>query len=325
MVFMNKINNKTSNGMKKAMRVITALAALGLFSFLFMYIGSHNMGILNPKGTIAIAQKDLIITALCLMLMVIIPVFILLATFSWRYRASNTKAKYTPDWHSNRALEITWWGISTIIIIILATITWKSTHSLDPFRPIDSSVKPITIQAIALDWKWLFIYPEQNIATVNFIEFPKDVPLNFEITADAPMNAFWIPQLGGQVYAMAGMTAKLHLMANEEGEYSGLSSNFSGAGFSGMKFVAKATSREDFDQWVNTVRLSPLSLSSDEYNELLKQSKNNPVAYYASVKENLYNTIIMKFMAPMIESTTSPSSHMMRDMQMPAMEGMEVN
>lgn len=298
------------------MRSIAVLAAIGLVSFLIVYIRSHNMGVFNPKGIIAFAERDLIVTTVLLMLIVVVPVFILLGVFVWKYRAGNTKATYTPDWHSNIVLEIIWWAIPTIIIVILAALTWNSSHALDPFKPLDSNVKPITIQVVALDWKWLFIYPEQNIATVNFVQFPKDTPINFEITADAPMNSFWIPQLGGQIYAMAGMTTRLHLMASEEGSYAGASANFSGPGFSGMKFVAKASSQDDFDQWVKTVRNSPIALSRDEYNELAKKSTNNPVQYYALVEEKLYNTIIMKFMAP---AAATPSE------SVPVMEGMSVN
>lgn len=317
-MFLNKLNNKTSNGMKKIMRAVLVVAVAGLVTFLAVYISSHNMGVFNPKGVIALAERNLMITTVCLMLIVVIPVFIMLAVFSWRYRAGNTKAKYTPDWQNNSALETIWWIIPTVIIVILGTITWVSSHQLDPFRPLDSNVKPITIQVVALDWKWLFIYPEQNIATVNFAQFPKDVPINFQITADAPMNSFWIPQLGGQIYAMAGMTTQLHLMASEAGSYAGSSANFSGDGFSGMKFVAKASSQEEFDQWVNEVRQSPITLTQNEYNELAKQSENNPVTYYSSVAEKLYTTIIMKFMAPVPVATSTSEL-------MPAMEGMQVN
>lgn len=284
--------------MKKIMRAVLVVTLLSFVGFLFFYTSSHNMGVFNPKGIIAFAERDLIVTAVLLMLIVVIPVFILLAVFAWRYRASNTRAKYTPDWHNNEILEIVWWTIPTLIIITLGTITWKSSHELDPFKPLVSNVPPVSIQVVALDWKWLFIYPEQGIATVNFVQFPKDTPVNFSITADAPMNSFWIPQLAGQIYAMAGMGTKLHLMASEEGEYAGLSSNYSGAGFSGMKFVAKASSQEEFDTWVNMVRQAPASLSEYEYRELAKKSRNNPVTYYSSVKEGLYDSIIMKYMGP---------------------------
>ncbi len=295
--------------MKKTMRIVLLILGSGLVFFLVAYVSSHNMGVLNPKGSIALAEKNLLITTVGLMSLVVIPVFIMLASFAWRYRASNTKAKYSPDWHNNQALEIIWWMVPTVIITILGILTWKSTHELDPFKPLNSTVAPITIQVVALDWKWLFIYPDENIATVNFLELPKDTPINFIITADAPMNAFWIPQLGGMVYAMAGMSAKLHLMASEEGVYKGLSSNFSGDGFSGMKFDTKITSTEEYTKWVDEVRASPYRLSHDRYNELVKKTKNNPVELYASVTENLYDSIIMKFMSPahmdMIERKTS--------------------
>jgi cytochrome o ubiquinol oxidase subunit 2 len=284
------------------MRTLLVLALSCLVLFLLGYMSTTNMGVFNPKGLIAIAEKNLIVTAFSLMLIPVIPIFAMLAFFSWRYRASNTKAKYTPDWHRNVTLEIIWWTIPTVIIIILAVITWRSTHYLDPYQPLVSDVKPITIEVVALDWKWLFIYPEENIATVNYVQFPKNTPVNFKITADAPMNGFWIPQLAGQVYAMTGMTAQLHVIANETGDYNGASSNFSGDGFSGMKFVAHVSSQSEYDRWLKVVRLSTSTLTLDEYRQLEKKTKNNPVTYYASVAENLYTHIIMKFMSPVNNS-----------------------
>lgn len=300
--------------MKYVMRTILLIAAVGLASFLVVFISSHNMGVFNPKGIMALAERNLIVTATLMMLVVVVPVFILLAVFAWRYRASNTKAKYTPDWQSNTTLEIIWWTIPTIIIIALGTITWRSSHTLDPFKPLESNIPPITIEVVALDWKWLFIYPEQNIASVNFVQFPKDTPVNFKITADAPMNSFWIPQLAGQIYAMAGMDTKLHVMATEVGEYRGLSSNYSGAGFSGMKFVAKASSREEFDQWVGQVRQSPNTLNFNEYDRLREKSRNNPVSYYSSVEDSLYGKIIMKYMVP--SGATPPMPMLIPEMEM---------
>lgn len=300
--------------MKYVMRTILLIAAVGLASFLVVFISSHNMGVFNPKGIMALAERNLIVTATLMMLVVVVPVFVLLAVFAWRYRASNTKAKYTPDWQSNTTLEIIWWTIPTIIIIALGTITWRSSHTLDPFKPLESNIPPITIEVVALDWKWLFIYPEQNIASVNFVQFPKDTPVNFRITADAPMNSFWIPQLAGQIYAMAGMDTKLHVMATEVGEYGGLSSNYSGAGFSGMKFVAKASSREEFDQWVGQVRQSPNTLNFNEYDRLREKSRNNPVSYYSSVEDSLYGKIIMKYMVP--SGATPPMPMLIPEMEM---------
>ncbi|MFZ2832042.1 MAG: ubiquinol oxidase subunit II [Minisyncoccia bacterium] len=301
---------------KKIMRGVLVVAVLGLVLSFFSYIGSHNMGVFNPKGTIALAEMNLITTTVYLMLVVVIPVFLLLGAFLWRYRAGNTKAKYRPDWQSNTILEVIWWTIPIIIIGIIGRMTWVSSHDLDPYKPIVSSVPPITIEVVALDWKWLFIYPEQNIATVNFVQFPKGTPVNFKITADAPMNSFWIPQLAGQIYAMPGMNTSLHVLATEVGNYLGMSSNYSGAGFSGMKFVARASSQQEFDEWVRTVRQSPDTLNMDVYTSLAKKSKNNPVAYYSSVVTDLYGKIIMKFMTPAQPSSSANPTKMTPSMVM---------
>jgi len=257
-----------------------------------------NIAVLNPMGIISLQEKNLIIFAFHLMLIVIIPVMLMIIFFSYKYRASNTKAKYTPNWCHSTLLEIVWWGIPTILIIILAIVTWKTTHELDPYRPLtEHQAKPIEIQVIALDWKWLFIYPEYNIATVNFIQFPIDTPLNFKITADAPMNSFAIPQLGGQIYAMQGMETQIHLIANKEGEFSGYSANYSGHGFSGMNFIAKATSKEEFEKWVEYVKTEGINLTQDVYDAtLFPQTKNEPVQVFSDVENGLYRGVIDKFM-----------------------------
>lgn len=258
-------------------------------------------GVLYPKGMIATDERNLIFTAILLMLIVVIPVFFMTFWFAWKYRESNTRAKYTPDWAHSTVLEVIWWTIPCIIIGVLATITWITTHSLDPYKPLDVPGKPVTIEAVALDWKWLFIYPEENIATVNFVEFPANRPINFKITADAPMNSLWIPQLGGQIYAMTGMQTKLHLIADEPGDYSGGAANFSGPGFSGMHFIARAATEGDFNAWVSEVQHSPNKLSIETYKELEQPSEDNPVTYYSQVEGNLFNAIIMKFMMPGME------------------------
>ena len=226
--------------MKRTFKI--AILSLLFLAFVIagvFFISTHNIAVLEPKGFIGIKERDLIITALLLMLIVVIPVFLFALFFAWKYRESNSKARHAPDWEHNYIAEYCWWGVPFLLIIILGVITWKSSHELNPFRPIQSDVKPIKIQVVALQWKWLFIYPEQNIATVNYVEFPEKTPINFEITADAPMNSFWIPQLGGQIYAMPAMRSKLHLIANEEGTFRGCSSNISGKGFAGMVFTAK--------------------------------------------------------------------------------------
>lgn len=255
--------------------------------------------LLNPKGQIAVAEKNILIISVLLMLTIVIPVIILILIFAWRYRAGNSKATYKPTWEHNTLIEIVCWSIPCIIIAILGTITWITSHTLDPYKPLSMHTKPITIQAISLEWRWLFIYPEQNIATIDFIQFPVGVPVQFLITAEGPMNSFQIPQLGGQIYAMAGMQSKLNLIANEPGDFKGVSANFTGEGFSDMKFFARASTEEQFNQWVNAAKRSPDHLTMLAYNELIKPNKNNEIRYFSSVTENLFTDIIMKSMMPM--------------------------
>ncbi len=275
-----------------------ALALLATAIVTYIYIKNNNIAVLEPKGMIAEKESHLIITASLLMLIVVVPVLILTWFFAWRYREGNVKALHTPDWEHNTIAEVCWWGIPLVIIGILAMITWKSTHDLNPFNPIVSDKKAVKIQVVALQWKWLFIYPEQGIATVNFIQFPVDTPVNFEITADAPMNSFWIPQLGGMIYAMPAMRSKLHLIASEMGDFRGVSANLSGTGFAGMTFVAKSSSLADFEGWVQTVRQSKSQLTAESYKQLVMPSQNNPVATYILQDNNLFEEVLMKYMPP---------------------------
>jgi len=266
---------------------------LPLFGMLLL--GGCNMTLLDPVGQIGVDEKNLIITATLLMLLVVVPVILMTLVFAWKYRASNKNATYAPKWSHSTKIEVVIWTVPILIIIALGVITYKSTHALDPYRPIESDVKPVTIEVVAMDWKWLFIYPEQGIATVNKIVFPANTPVNFRITSDTVMNSFFIPGLGGQIYAMAGMQTKLHLIANKNAELDGISANYSGAGFTGMKFKAIATSQAEFDAWVSEVKASPKQLDTAEYEALTKPSQNNPVELYSSVKPNLFQTIIDKY------------------------------
>lgn len=285
--------------MKKAFKIaLASLLILAVLALTALYISSHEIDILSPKGMIGEKERDIIVTALLLMLIVVIPVFFLTWFFAWRYREGNNKGKHAPDWEHNYIAEYCWWGVPMVIVTILGVIAWKSSHTLNPFRPIENGTKPITIQAVALEWKWLFIYPEQGIATVNLVQFPEKTPLNFEITADAPMNSFWIPQLGGQIYAMPAMRSKLHLIANGVGSYRGFSANFSGKGFAGMKFEAKSTTQEDFDQWVTSVKRSPKRLGLAEYAHLVEPSEYDPVSLYNLTDSGLFHNIIMKYLTP---------------------------
>ncbi len=284
---------------RKAKIAFFLLLLFGVVSIGLLFLYSNKVAVLNPQGMIGEKERDLLTISTLLMLIVVIPVFVLTFAIVWKYRASNKKAKYSPEWDYDWILESIWWGIPLLIIIVLGIITWKSCHELDPFKPLDTATKPVKIQVVALRWKWLFIYPEQNIATVNYVQFPEQTPINFEITSDAPMNSFWIPQLGGQVYAMPGMKSKLHLIANAAGEYRGSSANISGKGFSGMIFTAKSCSQDEFDQWVQSVKQSPNRLTKDEYNNLVAPTEYNPMASYLLVEEGLFDQIVMKYMMPM--------------------------
>lgn len=285
--------------MKKIFKyVIVIFLILGAAFASYYYIKNNNIAVLEPKGMIAHKQSELILTSSLLMLIVVVPVLLLAWFFAWKYRENNQKARHAPDWEHNTIAEVCWWGIPMVIIGVLAVITWRSSHDLNPFTPIESDKKPVTIQVVALQWKWLFIYPEQGVATINYIQIPEKTPINFEITADAPMNSFWIPQLGGQIYAMPAMRTKLHLIADEVGTFKGVSSNISGTGFAGMTFLANATTDTDFAKWVAISQASPKHMTMDEYNGLVKPSENNPVATYQLSQSDLFDQILMKYMAP---------------------------
>lgn len=295
--------------MKKKLAVgIGILALAGAIAAIVWLLQGTDIPVLNPQGSIAAQQRDLIIVALLLSAIVVVPVFILTFFIAWKYRASNHKAKYTPDWQSSRLLETIWWGIPCAIIIVLSVITWKTSHSLDPYKPLDSTTRPVEVQVVALQWKWLFIYPEYQIASVNMLQFPEKTPVNFTITADAPMNSFWIPSLGGQVYAMSGMSTKLHLISNETGSYTGKSANISGEGFARMNFTAKAVSQNDFNAWTRAVKESPKSLDMASYTELAKPDEAKEPIYYSLTDNDLYDTIVMKYMGHDHSSTGEPST-----------------
>lgn len=277
---------------------VIGLLGAAIIAIIYFLLDGKNFGILNPQGIIANEQRQLMGHVTLLMLLVVIPVFVMTFFISWKYRESNKKAKYSPEWDNNRMAEAIWWLIPLAIIIAISITIWKSSYALDPYRPLESNKKPVKVQVVALNWKWLFIYPEYDIATVNLLEFPENTPINFEITADAPMNSFWIPQLGGQVYAMAGMTTKLHLQSSKTGDFRGSSANISGEGFSGMKFIARSVDQSDFDSWVVSKQKSSQKLTYDEYQKLALPSKDNPPTSYVTADQNLYSKIIDKYMEP---------------------------
>jgi cytochrome o ubiquinol oxidase subunit 2 len=279
--------------------------------------------IMHPAGQIGDKQQHLIIITLLLSLVVVVPVYLLTAVIVWRYHETNTKARYTPDNRGNNILESIWWLIPLCLITVLAIITWNTSHSLNPYKPIASSKKAINIQVIALQWKWLFIYPDQHIATVNYLQFPSGTPVNFQITSDAPMNSFWIPQLGGQIYAMSGMSTQLHLMADHDGIYQGVSANISGAGFADMHFTARSTSPANFGSWVQKIQRSPLVLDTSQYAKLANADRIDDSMAYSSVENSLYDTVVMKYMGMSGsdgKSSGASNNNSMNEMDMDSMD-----
>jgi cytochrome o ubiquinol oxidase subunit II len=257
--------------------------------------GCSHMVVFDPKGPIGDAERFIVIAAIVLMLIVVIPVLVMALWFPWKYRVSNTKAIYMPKWCYSAKIDLVVWLVPIAIVTVLGYLAWSQTHRLDPYKPIDSGVKPISIEVVSLDWKWLFIYPDHDIAAVNQLVFPAGVPLSFKMTSDTVMTSFFIPQLGSQIYAMAGMQTRLHLMADEPGAYDGQNQQFSGRGYSDMNFKAIATSQEEFEAWVQKTKQSLNKLDLARYEGLGKPSTGHPVTYFSSVRPGLFDHIMRKY------------------------------
>jgi cytochrome o ubiquinol oxidase subunit 2 len=258
------------------------LASVGLSSLCAASFlgGCSNVLLFDPKGPIADAERLLIIAAFALMLIVVIPVFIMTFWFARRYRASNSKAVYTPKWNHSARIDLVVWLVPIAIIMALGILAWSATYRLDPYKAIDNGAKPMNIEAVSLDWNWLFIYPDHDIAVVNQLMFPVNIPLSFKITSGTVMTSFFIPQLGSQIYAMAGMETRLNLMASEPGY---------------MHFKATAVPWDQFEGWVQKVKQSSNKLDLPRYEELEKPSIGYPVTYFSTVKPGLFLDIMRKY------------------------------
>jgi cytochrome o ubiquinol oxidase subunit 2 len=257
--------------------------------------------VLDPHGTIALTERDLLFAAAALMLIVIAPVWILTFWFAWHYRASNTDAHYMPEWSYSVSIDAVVWLVPALIVCCIGYLVWTYTHRLDPYKPIAATTAPLKVEVVAEDWKWLFIYPDQDIATVNELVFPADRPLSLVLTSDTVMNSFYVAGLGGQIFVMAGMRTKLNLKANGPAEFVGRNTQYSGAGFAGFpeqSFAVRATTRSEFDAWVAAAKRSPDVLDRATYASLAKPSGQVPVHYYASVGPNLFDRIIAKYAGP---------------------------
>ena len=261
--------------------------------------GCSKAVVLNPAGDVAAQQGQLVITATLLMLVIIVPVIALTLFFAWKYRQGNTEAEYDPEWHHSTKLELVIWSVPLAIIIILGALTWVTTHKLDPYRPLDridaqrpvpAGLKPLEVQVVAMDWKWLFVYPEQGIALVNELAAPVDRPIHFKLTATSTMNAFYVPDLAGMVYAMPGMQTELHGVINKAGVFPGLASHNSG--FSGMTFKFHGLSDAGFAQWVQQAQAEGKTLDKSTYLQLAKPSERDPVQRFARVDADLYDRVL---------------------------------
>jgi cytochrome o ubiquinol oxidase subunit 2 len=274
---------------------------------LLALLGGCNLVVLDPSGSVAARQSNLLIEATGLMLLIIVPVIALTLFFAWHYRESNTAATYQPNWDHSTQLELIIWGAPLLIIICLGAMTWMGTHLLDPYRPIGSAAAQqsnsdadahLEVDVVALDWKWLFIYPQYGVATINQLAAPVNRTIDFHITSSSVMNSFSIPALAGQIYAMPGMQTTLYAVMNHIGSFDGFSANYSGAGFSGMHFPFLSLASKDFDAWVAKAKASGGALERGDYLALEKPSENEPARSYARVEPGLFNTILNECVEP---------------------------
>jgi cytochrome o ubiquinol oxidase subunit 2 len=278
---------------------IGVLAAVGTVLLFKLLLAGHVVALFQPRGTVAEQERNVIVASVAIMLALAIPMLAIFYATAWKYRADNPHADRTkPDRPHHVWDEVVLWLIPAVGVVFLARVAWTSTHALDPFMPLPSATPALTVRVVALPWKWLFIYPEQGIATVNYVEFPEKTPVHFELTADGPMSSFWIPQLGSQIYAMSAMQTQLNLMADSTGDYVGKENEINGDGYAGMTFTAKSVSRADFDDWAAQVRGSSLALDRDSYAALAKPSEDEPQASYARVEPGLYEWVVTKDMRP---------------------------
>ena len=278
----------------RLLRLLVVLPVLAL-------LGGCGTVVMHPSGDIAVQQRNLILASTGLMLLIIVPVILATILFAWRYRASNTSAAYAPDWHHSTQLEVLIWTAPLLIVIALGALTWISTHVLDPFRvvgridarhQVELGTAPLNVDVVALDWKWLFIYPDQGIAVVNELAAPIDQPISFHITSGTVMNTFFVPALAGQIYAMAGMETKLGAVINKPGIYEGFSGNYSGAGFSDMRFKFHGMEPKDFDAWIAKAKASGETLDAKRFMALEQPSDSVKPVFFGTIEPGIFEKIL---------------------------------
>jgi cytochrome o ubiquinol oxidase subunit 2 len=269
-------------------------------------LGGCSQGVLDPKGPIADAERQILLNSLGIMLAIVIPTMLGTLGIAWWFRASNKRAHYMPEFAYSGRLELLVWSIPIMTVILVGGVAWVGSYDLDPPKTIASAVKPVRVQVVSLDWKWLFIYPDQGIATVNQLTIPAGTPINFELTSAGVMNSFFVPQLGGQIYTMSGMVTRLHLQADHPGSYRGISANYSGAGFSDMHFSVDAVPAQQFDAWATAARNSGPVLDAQTYAQLVKPSQAVAPLTYRAVAPGLFGGIVSLALAPCDQSRCIP-------------------
>jgi cytochrome o ubiquinol oxidase subunit 2 len=270
----------------------------GLVAALMMG-SSRGAGVLDPQGPIASAERLILLNATAIMLVVVLPVIALTLIFAWWYRASNKRAAYSPDWSYSGRVEFVVWSVPAMVVILLGGVAWTGSHLLDPRRPLSATAQPVRIEVVSLDWKWLFIYPDQQIATINQLVIPAGTPVEFTLTSASVMDAFFVPQLGSMIATMPGMTTHLNLLAERPGDYPGLSSQFSGDGFADMRFVVRAVPALDFQNWLARARGEATTLDASAYAQLARASSNVNVQTYRGIDPNLFERIVQTTAQPL--------------------------
>ena len=264
----------------------------------FLAVSGCSGGVLDPQGPIGGANAKILLNALGIMLVIVVPTIIAILAFAWWFRASNTRARYRPDFVYSGGIEVVVWGIPILVIMFLGGVIWIGSHELDPYKPIASPDKPMEVQVVSLDWKWLFIYPDEGIASVNELVVPAGVPVHFSLTSASVMNMFFVPQLGSMIATMNGMVTQLHLAADKPGEFYGQSAQYSGGGFSGMNFVVRAVPPDAFAQWVATARQTGSALDRASYLELCQPSSKVRPFTYRTADATLFNAVVTQQIPP---------------------------
>jgi cytochrome o ubiquinol oxidase subunit II len=278
-------------GIKRFVLKLAPLAAA-------LFLGGCDWAVLNPKGPIGDGNATLLIDSVAIMLVIVVPTIVATLGIAWWFRSSNERAFFLPDWEYSGQLEMITWSIPILTIMLLGGVTWIGSHELDPARPIESKEEPLNVQVVSLDWKWLFIYPDQHVASVDRLVIPAGIPIRFSLTSGSVMTAFFVPQLGSMIYTMNRMRTQLNLAAHEPGTFRGLATQISGEGFSDMHFEVEAKSREDFYAWLGQVRADGPELTPESYIELSKQSVVPAPFTFRTVSDGLFEKILDQTLPP---------------------------